>query len=416
MFLARQWQRVRAVYGEYPQQFWVLIGAAFIDSVGGALLYPFFALYITAKFGVGMTEVGIMFGAFSLASLVGNTLGGAMTDRFGRKGVVIFGLVCSALSTLVMGFVEHVELFIGAAVFAGLFANAGGPARQAMVADLLPPEKRAQGFGVLRVSFNLAATLGPAIGGILASKSYLTLFIIDGVASSITALVAYRFLTETKPQASAEQKEGSILQTVRGYGDVFRDGKFMLFVLASILMLFVYVQMHGTLAVYLRDTHGIAERYFGYILSLNAAMVVLFQFYVTRRIEGKPPFLMLALGMLLYVVGFGLYGLVSSYVYFLLAMVIITVGEMLVAPVSQAVVADMSPEDMRGRYMAVNGLTWAIPNALGLYLAGLVMDNFDPRWVWYAAAAIGLLPTAIYYMLHRQSKRAPAEVTVGVRE
>jgi MFS family permease len=416
MFFARQWQRVRAVYGEYPQQFWVLIGAAFIDSVGGALLYPFFALYITAKFGVGMTEVGIMFGAFSLASLVGNTLGGAMTDRFGRKGVVIFGLVCSALSTLVMGFVEHVELFIGAAVFAGLFANAGGPARQAMVADLLPPEKRAQGFGVLRVSFNLAATLGPAIGGILASKSYLTLFIIDGVASSITALVAYRFLTETKPQASAEQKEGSILQTVRGYGDVFRDGKFMLFVLASILMLFVYVQMHGTLAVYLRDTHGIAERYFGYILSLNAAMVVLFQFYVTRRIEGKPPFLMLALGMLLYVVGFGLYGLVSSYVYFLLAMVIITVGEMLVAPVSQAVVADMSPEDMRGRYMAVNGLTWAIPNALGLYLAGLVMDNFDPRWVWYAAAVIGLLPTAIYYVLHRQSKRAPAEVTVGVRE
>jgi MFS family permease len=416
MFFARQWQRVRAVYGEYPQQFSVLIGAAFIDSVGGALLYPFFALYITAKFGVGMTEVGIMFGAFSLASLVGNTLGGAMTDRFGRKGVVIFGLVCSALSTLVMGFVEHVELFIGAAVFAGLFANAGGPARQAMVADLLPPEKRAQGFGVLRVSFNLAATLGPAIGGILASKSYLTLFIIDGVASSITALVAYRFLTETKPQASAEQKEGSILQTVRGYGDVFRDGKFMLFVLASILMLFVYVQMHGTLAVYLRDTHGIAERYFGYILSLNAAMVVLFQFYVTRRIEGKPPFLMLALGMLLYVVGFGLYGLVSSYVYFLLAMVIITVGEMLVAPVSQAVVADMSPEDMRGRYMAVNGLTWAIPNALGLYLAGLVMDNFDPRWVWYAAAVIGLLPTAIYYVLHRQSKRAPAEVTVGVRE
>jgi MFS family permease len=416
MFFARQWQRVRAVYGEYPQQFWVLIGAAFIDSVGGALLYPFFALYITAKFGVGMTEVGIMFGAFSLASLVGNTLGGAMTDRFGRKGVVIFGLVCSALSTLVMGFVEHVELFIGAAVFAGLFANVGGPARQAMVADLLPPEKRAQGFGVLRVSFNLAATLGPAIGGILASKSYLTLFIIDGVASSITALVAYRFLTETKPQASAEQKEGSILQTVRGYGDVFRDGKFMLFVLASILMLFVYVQMHGTLAVYLRDTHGIAERYFGYILSLNAAMVVLFQFYVTRRIEGKPPFLMLALGMLLYVVGFGLYGLVSSYVYFLLAMVIITVGEMLVAPVSQAVVADMSPEDMRGRYMAVNGLTWAIPNALGLYLAGLVMDNFDPRWVWYAAAVIGLLPTAIYYVLHRQSKRAPAEVTVGVRE
>lgn len=400
-------EKARAVYQEYPSQYWLLIGASFIDSLGGFLLFPFFALYITAKFGVGMTQVGMIFGGYSIASVAGSAMGGALTDRFGRKGMVIFGLVASATSSLVMGLVNRIELFIAAALFVGLFAEAGGPARQAMIADVLPEEKRAEGFGLFRVAFNLAAVIGPAAGGLLAARSYLSLFVIDAGTSLVTAAILVALMAETKPQPTEAALQESAWAIFRGYGRILHDAAFMLFLLASTFMVLVYFQMNSTLAVYLRDVHAVTERWFGYILSLNAAMVVLFQFPITRRIEGYPRFLVLAVGTLLNAIGFAIYGFVSAYPLFLLAMVVITSGEMLTAPVLQAVVAQMAPEDMRGRYMAVYGFTWILPAAVGTFLAGLIMDNFDPRWVWYAAGLVGMVPVLIFLTLHRRQEAAP---------
>jgi MFS family permease len=111
-------------------------------------------------------------------------------------------------------------------------------------------------------------------------------------------------------------------------------------------------------------------------------------------------------GTLLYAVGFALYGFVSAYWLFLAAMVVITVGEMLVSPVSQAIVARLAPEAMRGRYMATYGFSWVLPTAIGPLLAGLVMDNVDPRWVWYSAGLLGLVAAAAFYLLELRTGRA----------
>lgn len=392
--------RIRAVMGEYPRHFWILMGASFIDALGGALLFPFFALYVTAKFGLGMSQAGGMFGILTITSVAGTTLGGGLTDRFGRKFMVLFGLVFSALSMLVMGFAQDLSVFIFGMLIVGLLANAGGPARQAMVADLLPEEKRAGGFGLHRVIHNLAYAIGPAIGGLLASQSYQLLFIIDVIASLTTAVAIYFLLPETKPVVEAGEVVETTAETFRGYGRVFQNATFMAFLIANSLMVLVYTQMQGTLSVYLRDVHSLAEVRFGTILSLNAAMVVLFQFAITRRVEKYPHFIVLTAGTLFYVIGFGMYGFVSSYLWFLIAMAIITIGEMLTAPIGSAVAAGMAPEKMRGRYMAFFGFSWMIPGALGMFLAGLIMDYGDPRWVWYAAGIVGLIAAGAYYGLH----------------
>jgi MFS family permease len=394
----------RDLYHEYPPQFRVLIGALFIDRLGGALIFPFLTLYITRQFGVGMTEVGIIFGLFSLSSIIGSMIGGALTDHLGRKQMLIAGLVISALTSLFMGAAHSFALFCSGAVIAGLFSNIGGPAQQAMVADLLPEEQRAQGFGLLRVVANLAVTIGPAIGGLLAGRSYLILFISDAVLSTITAAIVLVAIKETRPVSQAGTPEQTVGQTFRGYGEVLRDTTFILFIGASILMVFVYMQMNSSLAVYLRDTHSIPAQGFGYLLSLNAAMVVLFQFPVTRRIAKYRPLRLMAAGSLLYAIGFGMYGFVSTYAMFIAAMVIITVGEMLTAPTGQALVARFAPEDMRGRYMAVYGFSWVIPFTVGPLLAGLIMDNADPRWVWYAAGLIGLAAAGAFALLQRRAE------------
>jgi len=402
--MLKQLEKAKDIYAEYPRSFWTLVAITFVDRVGGAMLFPFFALYLTKKFDIGMTQVGVLFAAFSISSFFGSMLGGALTDRLGRKGIIIFGLIASSLSTLGMGFVNTYEVFFFMALFSGILSETSGPARQAMIADLLPEEKRAQGFGIFRVAFNLSVVIGPAIGGLLAVRSYLALFIADAVISLITAVLISRFLPETKPETDSDAAQESMAGSFSGYFRVLRDTLFMLFLGASMLMVITYMNMNTTLGVYLRDSYGIPEAGYGWLLSLNAAMVVLFQFPITRRIEHQKPLLMMAAGTTLYAIGFAMYGFVSSYAWFMLAMVIITIGEMIVAPVGQALVAKFSPEDMRGRYMAIYGFSWIIPSAFGPLLAGYVLDTYDPRWLWYIAGGIGLLAVLGFLTLQRRTE------------
>lgn len=407
--------RLRAIYQEYPRTFWIIMGGMFIDNIGGALIFPFFGLYITSKYNVGMTEVGVLFTILAVSSLVGSLIGGAMTDKFGRKVMILAGLVISAASTLLLAFAPTLQFIYLAGLIVGLFGNMAGPAHQAIVADVLPEQKRTDGFGILRVIANLAVVIGPAIGGFLAARSYTILFIIDVILSSITAVIILLFVPETKPQAAPDAAgqpvpSESFGQTLVGYFKVLKDNAFMVYILASIFMVLAYMQMNTTLPVFLRDVHGLPESGYGMLLSLNASMVVLFQFAITRRIKGYSPMKIMVLGTLIYAVGFSMYGYTSAYWMFIVAMVIITFAEMLVAPTGQAIVAKLAPEDMRGRYMAVFGFSWTIPNAIGPLLAGLVMDNYNPNWVWYGAGIFMIISAGIFgYLQMRSASRFDLE-------
>ena len=96
-------KRLNKIYNDFPNKFWVVVLTSFIDGIGDTLLFPFFSLYITQKFGVGMTQAGIVLGSFSAFGLIGSMIGGALTDKFGRKSLILFGLVFSAVSTLSLG-------------------------------------------------------------------------------------------------------------------------------------------------------------------------------------------------------------------------------------------------------------------------------------------------------------------------
>jgi MFS family permease len=392
--------RVRATYQEFPSKFWVLVAASFIDRLGGTMIYPFFALYITQKFNVGMAQAGVPLGLFTIFGLVGSMVGGALADKIGRRTMLILGLVLSAVSSVTMGLVDEFQVFYGLSIFVGLLSNIGGPSQHAMVADLVPEEKRAEAFGVIRVAANLAWILGPTIGGFLATQSYLYLFIADAIASIITAMIVFARLPETRPEAQPGEEKQSFLQTLVGYRVVAQDRVYMAFLGVSMLMLLVYNQLYNTLSVYLRDVHGIPAQRYGLLMSLNASTVVLFQFWVTRKVSPHPPMLMMALGTGLYLIGFTMYGLVTAYVLFAVAMLIITFGEMIVMPVSNALVAKLAPVDMRGRYMAFFSLAWSIPASIGPGAAGIILDNYNPNWVWYAGGIICAVSILGFYVLH----------------
>ena len=178
------------------------------------------------------------------------------------------------------------------------------------------------------------------------------------------------------------------------------DRAFVAFLVAAVLMGMVYIQMYNSLSVYLRDNHGIQPQGYGVLLTSSAITVIGFQFWTMRVIKMQPQFLMMALGTLFYLIGFGMFGVVSTYWLFVLAVVIITVGEMIVVPTSQTLAAGFARIDMRGRYMAVYGLSASIPAAIGPLAAGIVIDNYPPHLLWYLSALLCAISASGFYALH----------------
>ncbi|MHA1795458.1 MAG: MFS transporter, partial [Promethearchaeota archaeon] len=258
--------------------------------------------------------------------------------------------------------------------------------------------------GALRVIVNLAATIGPAIGGLIAAYSYVYLFIADAVTSGITAIIVYKVIPETKPEHLNKEKNESLKSTLKGYIEILKDGVYIIFVLISMLVALVYMQMNSTLSVFLLEQHGFDEKYFGLLLGMNALMVVLFQFWVTRKISHFPALIMISIGTGLYAIGFAMYGFVSLPILFFFAMFIITIGEIIISPFGQTVAAHFAPEDKRGRYMAVYQFSWIIPSLFGTLVAGIIMDHYNPNWVWYLAGILAFIAMVSYLFLHRASK------------
>jgi MFS family permease len=240
-----------------------------------------------------------------------------------------------------------------------------------MVADILPEEKRTEGFGILRVAANLAWIFGPMIGGLVAGKSYLMLFILDAITSLIVAFIVFRLIPETKPQESETEQKKTLAQTFVGYRVVLADRL---------------------------------------LLSIDAALVVLLQFWVTRRVRDRPPMVMMAVGTALYMVGLAMFGFVSAYWLFIVAILLLTFGEMVVMPISQALAARFAPEDMRGRYMAFYSLAWAVPSTIGPWAAGLILDNYNPDWVWYAAGIVCAIAVIGFLSLNMSAQKRFAAV------
>ena len=395
---------MKKTFEEFPKPFWVLIGATVIDQTGQFMVFPFFALYMTEHFGVGMTEVGLLFAVFTITGIFGSVLGGALADKVGRKSMVLFGIFISGLTSISIILVDDLNLFYGVGALVGLLGNIGGPARQAMIADLLPEEQHAEGYSIFRVAFNISATIGPVIGGIMAVRSFDLLFIGDAVLSAITAVIVLIYLPETKPERAEDAPEETMAESVGGYSKVFKNSAFMLFILVSILLSSVYMQMNSTLPVFMRDSHNFDPKVYGGLLSMNAAIVVIFQLWLTRKLSKYPQLVMAALGAFLYTIGFAAFGFISGLFLFIVVMIIITVGEMIIAPVGQTLAAKYASEDMRGRYLAGFGFSYAIPNMFVPYLMGLIMDNYDPNWVWYLAGILGTLATIGYLWLFTKDK------------
>jgi MFS family permease len=392
---------MRGTTSSYPRPFWILFCGSLINSAGSGMVWPFLTIYVRQLLQVPLTTVTLLFTFNSVAGLVAMSFVGPAVDRFGRKRAMVVGLAANCLVLFSMSLAHSWTAWAALMVAWGALGPLYRVGADAMVADLTPPERRASAYSLLRMAGNLGFAIGPAIGGFITSASYTVAFYLaSGVQATFAALVALG-TRETLP-SKAQEPTGS--RRDGGLGPVLRDRRFLAFCAVYTVATMPSSLMLMLLAVYAKENFGVPESQYGFIMTTNAIMVVLFQYAVTRASAPYRPLHVLALGALLYAAGTGSVALGRGFWGFWVSMVVLTLGELLLAPTGTAFAANLAPADMRGRYMGLYGLSWGVSMGIAPVIGGWLNDNVAPVTIWYAGLTMGLAAALGFLLLGRRAE------------
>jgi len=361
----------------FDRQLWLLFAGEIISSTGRAVAMPFLSLYLYNQIGLPMVMVGA---GMTISSVVGigfQFLAGPLSDYLGRRPVIIAGMVGTALVMISVIFVTTFEHYVLLSIGLGIALSLQPTASRAMVADVAAEDRLVQSYSLLYIATNVGFSLGPALGGFIAVIGYHYLFGAAFCTELVVIAIFFALLRETHVRKKTE----SMGSTLRGIGEVFRDRAFMLYCSFGVLLAAAYSLLFSVLPVYAYNYLGVNEVGIGFMWMLNASMVLVLQLPTARFIEHRNRWLTLFAGSLFYAVGFAAFGLAGGFVGLLLVMAVITIGENIISPAMSALVAELAPEDMRGRYMAFNGISWTIGYGTGPLVGGLLLDvALDVLW------------------------------------
>lgn len=382
----------------FPRSFWFLMICFFFNRLGASLIWPFVTLFIREQTGAPLANVTALLTIQAVATVIGTSAVSVIMDRFGRKRPMLLGLAAFAGVLLLMSRADTLlqwGLLIG---LYGILQPMFYIGTQAMVADLITePDARARAYAIVRTISNVSIALGPAIGGLFIAQSRLFAYLTPAFLNLLLIIPVAVLVGETLPMSKIQHEQP---QKVRaGYGVVLRDRAFMSFWCVFALVEIAVALVFTLLAVYTKEYYGLAENEFGLLLTVNAGMVVLLQVFVTRLSARYAPYPVLAVGALFYTVGLTGFGLSSALPHFLTSMVIMTIGELLVAPTSSALVAGLAPEDQRARYMGMLALTYTVGTGIGPLFGGTVSAVLGPSAIWFCGALAALLAAVGFTLL-----------------
>jgi MFS family permease len=402
--ITRVISRMRSLAGTYPRQFWVVLFAMVLAWMFHSMMWPYILLYTSERLAQPLTVVAGLMTLNAISGLVTTFLGGAIADRFGRKGVMVLSLLLSGIGWF---FFRSAGTMPG---FALLMALIGGStplyrlAADSMVGDIIPEEKRLSAYSVLRMGNNLGVALGPAIGGFLAATSYPLSFSVIGLGYAVVGVLVVLVCAETKPTDSPVRQEKD---RFGGYGRIFSDKPFVKVLSALTFNRVATSILWLMLAAYAKQSFHLSEELYGFIPTTNAVMVIFFQLLVSRAIIKVKQERAMIWGALIYAVSIFSVAFGSGFWGFWLCMVGATIGEMILVPTTTTYTSQIAAPEMRARYMGMYTLTWGIGSGIGPLIGGIAADVFEPRAMWYAAGLFGLIGMLIF-VWHAVKQKKPA--------
>ncbi len=403
--------RIRHLYREYPAQFWLMIAGIVISTAGGSMVWPFLLIYASNRLHLPLSAVATLISINAGTGLAASFLAGTLADKVGRKVVMNASLTINGLAYFLLLRAETYSQFVGLMILIGISNPLYQVGADAMLADMIPSEKRTDAYAINRIANNAAFALGPAIGGFLASTSY-SLAFYSATAGFLTySLLLFLLARETLVKTAPEQPTPQLseISLASGYGRVLRDKNYLTFVLLISLGLIAPSMLWILLPVYTHNNFGMPENLYGWIPTTNALMCVFIQYPVTQITRRHKALPVTAIGMLIYALGAGSVALMSHFWGFWLSMVILTFGELTLVPTASKYVADLAPGEMRGRYMSIYWLGWGLARTIAPLLGGFLNDALTPRAIWIGGLILGLISTTGLFWLARSESAPQAE-------
>ncbi|MCT2592805.1 MFS transporter [Streptomyces sp. N2-109] len=395
-----------------PRQFWWLWTSTLINRLG-AFVATFLALYLTVERGYSASYAGMIGALYGLGGVISSIGGGVLADRLGRRPTLLISQTLTAVSVAALGFVERPVAIAVLAFVVGMATNGSRPAVQAMMADIVAPEDRVRAFALNYWAINLGFAVSSTAAGLIAQYSYRFLFVGEAVMVLACAIVVFVKLPESRPEygpvSEAEPATGQGTEAgaasgtgpvVVSMGTVLRDARFMAVVSLNLALAVLIQQAFVALPVSM-GLQGFSSTDFGLVIAVNGLLIVLLQLPVIRFIEHRDPARLLVVSALLAGYGFGLHAFASSVAFYMVAVCVWTLGEIINSPTQMGIVVRLSPVHGRGRYQGMYVLSWSVAALTGPLLGGFVIDRFGPDTLWAISAVIGTAVAVGYGVLLR---------------
>ena len=377
----------RLIWGdEVERSLRPLLIVGFAGSLAGSACWTFVGIWAIDQLDASSAQLGLYFVVAAALSASAGYFGGNVSDHLGRRPVILAGWALTALVPVTWVFVDDFKRAIPLLLLVSCFAPVAMAATQALVADVVSPERHEHSYASLRVANNLGVTLGPPIGGaLLITGNYDVLWVGVAALGMLTTFLAWRLI----PLRGAYTPEEP---PARGsFGVIRRDRAFLLFLVSLVLAHLVYFAFEVVLPISAVDSHGLSPAAWGFLVIINPALVTIFQLRLTRRVERFPAAPKLALAMLLMGWPFLLLSIDASIPVMAVVILIFVLGEMLWIPTSQAIVAGLAPADVRGAYMGASASTSSAGFALGPFLGLQIRGEFGDTAMWGFFASVSVV-------------------------
>ncbi|GLZ77409.1 MFS transporter [Actinorhabdospora filicis] len=375
---------------------WILAANRFVSACAGFMML-FLFLYLTGPRGLSLTAAGVITGVIGAGSITGSFTGGWFSDRFGHRRVMLTAGLFGGLGVLLVPWlpIPVLACVLPLTAYAG---SVGGVAQSALVAVAGGSGDRRTAIAVSRAASNAGFVLGPLIGAALSAWSYDAMFVIEGVTVLLVRQIVARMLPREAPPAGPREK-------IRLW-PALRADKGLLTLLPAILVVdLVYRQLYSTLPVYLGDSgHGVGL--YAALIAVGSGMILVLEIPVALWLKRLPATAIIGSGYALVAVGFAMFGLGTHAVLMVVAMLVLTAGEILYKTTASAHLADLAPPGLVARYqglysgLATSGVVFAAPVGALVYGSGLL-------WPLCGAAA-GIAAFAAFWSGRRVSIMAAA--------
>lgn len=384
---------IRAIYRIYKSSFsglplaiWMLSLVVFVNRSGSMVLF-FLSLYFTRELQLPVAMAGKLISIYGIGSLFGSFLGGELSDKFGAVRIQLLSLVTTAIGFILLSAMHTIFHIAVILFFLAIFSESFRPANATAIAENCPPLLRPRAFALNRLAINLGVSIGPAVGGLMASRDYQYLFWIDGLTCLAAAMLLI-FYFRKFPVFSATHNS---IKQVQKKNRIREDRIFLRILLLVFACGLIFVQLFNTWPIYLREIYGIEEKFIGLMLTLNALLVVIFEMPLVHKIQKYDHLKMIALGSLLLGLGFALLPLSTMTVFAAFTVMIWSVGEMLVFPLLTSYIANRADDAARGKYLGLYNLSFSLAMFIGPAAGAGLYDQVSPTVLWIFCGITGII-------------------------